>query len=202
MDEIYLQAEFVVSSAEVAKCPVSEKPEYAFIGRSNVGKSSLINMLTGRTHLAKVSSRPGKTQLINHFLMDNAWFLVDLPGYGFAQVAKTEKAKWKKMIEDYLLLRQNLINVFVLVDARLEPQKIDLAFMEWLGESGVPFSIIFTKADKLSSTKLDASVALYKRVLKQSWEELPPYFISSSESKLGRKEIIEYIRQINTSINA
>jgi GTP-binding protein len=201
MAEIYLQAAFVTSSEEVTKCPESKNPEYAFIGRSNVGKSSLINMLTGRTHLAKVSGRPGKTQLINHFLIDQSWYLVDLPGYGFAQVAKTEKAKWKKMIEDYLLLRENLMNVFVLVDARLEPQKIDLEFMQWLGESSIPFSIIFTKADKLSSTKLDAGVALYKRVLKKTWEEIPPYFVSSSESKLGRKEIIEYIRQINASIN-
>jgi len=202
MSEIYLQAEFVTSSAEVSKCPTTDLPEYAFIGRSNVGKSSLVNMLTGRTHLAKVSSTPGKTQLINHFLIDKAWYLVDLPGYGWAQVGKKEKAKWKHMIEDYMMQRLNLMNVFVLVDARHEPQRLDLEFMEWLGESGLSFSIIFTKADKLSSTKLDSSIALYKRILKQSWEELPPHFISSSESKLGRKEIIEYIRQINASIKA
>jgi GTP-binding protein len=202
MAEIYLQAEFVMSSAEVSKCPKTDLPEYAFIGRSNVGKSSLVNMLTGRTHLAKVSSTPGKTQLINHFLIDKAWYLVDLPGYGFAKVAKSEKGKWKKMIEQYLLERLNLMNVFVLVDSRHEPQKNDLEFMEWLGETSIPFSIIFTKADKLSSTKLDSSIALYKRMLKQSWEELPPHFVSSSESKLGRNEIIEYIRQINASIKA
>lgn len=202
MDEIQLQAEFVVSSANVAQCPKPDKPEYAFIGRSNVGKSSLINMLTGRNHLAKVSGRPGKTQLINHFLIDNSWYLVDLPGYGWAQVSKKDKAKWKVMIDDYLLQRENLINVFVLIDSRLEPQKIDLEFMTWLGESGIPFSMIFTKADKLSHTKLDAGIALYKRVMKKSWEELPVYFVSSSESKAGRKEIIEYIQQINASVGS
>lgn len=202
MEEIQLQAEFVVSSANVEQCPKPDKPEYAFIGRSNVGKSSLINMLTGRNQLAKVSGRPGKTQLINHFLIDNSWFLVDLPGYGWAQVSKKDKAKWKIMIDDYLLKRENLINVFVLLDCRHEPQKIDLEFMTWLGESGIPFSMIFTKADKLSNTKLDASVALYKRVMKKYWEELPVYFVSSSESKAGRKEIIEYIQQINASVGS
>ena len=202
MDEIQLQAEFVISSAEVAKCPKPDKPEYAFIGRSNVGKSSLINMLTGRNHLAKVSGRPGKTQLINHFLIDDTWYLVDLPGYGWAQVSKKEKEKWKIMIDDYLLKRENLINVFVLIDCRHEPQKIDLEFMTWLGESGIPFAMIFTKADKLSHTKLDASLALYRRIMKKTWEELPVSFVSSSESKTGRKEIIEYIQQINTSVNS
>lgn len=200
MAEIYLQAEFVTSSAEVSKCPPTQLPEYAFIGRSNVGKSSLVNLLTGRTHLAKVSSTPGKTQLINHFLIDKAWFLVDLPGYGFAKVSKSEKGKWKQMIDNYLLQRMNLVNVFVLVDARHEPQKNDLEFMQWLGENGLPFSIVFTKADKLGTTKLEENIAHYKRMLLKTWEELPPYFISSSESKLGRKEIIEYIRQINASI--
>jgi GTP-binding protein len=201
MDEIQLQAEFVISSAEVEKCPKPDKPEYAFIGRSNVGKSSLINMITGRTHLAKVSGRPGKTQLINHFLIDDSWYLVDLPGYGWAQVSKKDKAKWKIMIDDYLLKRENLYNVFVLIDSRHEPQKNDIEFMTWLGESSIPFSMIFTKADKLSHTKLDASLALYKRVLKKTWEELPVSFVSSSESKKGRKEIIEYIQQINTSVD-
>jgi GTP-binding protein len=201
MDEIQLQAEFVISSAEVEKCPKPDKPEYAFIGRSNVGKSSLINMITGRTHLAKVSGRPGKTQLINHFIIDDSWYLVDLPGYGWAQVSKKDKAKWKIMIDDYLLKRENLYNVFVLIDSRHEPQKNDIEFMTWLGESSIPFSMIFTKADKLSHTKLDASLALYKRVLKKTWEELPVSFVSSSESKKGRKEIIEYIQQINTSVD-
>jgi GTP-binding protein len=202
MEEIHIQAEFVISSAEVSKCPKPDKPEYAFIGRSNVGKSSLINMLTGRNHLAKVSGRPGKTQLINHFLIDGTWYLVDLPGYGWAQVSKKDKEKWKIMIDNYLLHRENLINVFVLIDCRHEPQKIDLEFMTWLGESGIPFSMIFTKADKLSHTKLDASLALYRRIMKKTWEELPVSFVSSSESGLGRKEIIQYISEINASVRS
>lgn len=202
MDDIQLQAEFVVSNSDVTKCPTPDKPEYAFIGRSNVGKSSLINALTGRNHLAKVSGKPGKTQLINHFLIDNTWYLVDLPGYGWAQVSKKEKAKWKVMIDNYLLMRENLINVFVLIDSRHEPQKIDVEFMTWLGESGIPFSMIFTKVDKLSHTKLDANLALYRKTMKKTWEELPQMFVSSSETKIGRKEIIEYIQQINASVGS
>lgn len=193
-------AEFVKSSPRVEECPEEMIPEYAFIGRSNVGKSSLINHLTNRKKLAKTSSTPGKTQLINHFLIDGAWFLVDLPGYGWAQTSKTNKALWKKMIDNYLLQRPNLAVVFVLVDIRHEPQQNDLAFIHWLGEEGIPLSIVFTKADKLGKNQIQANVAAYKKVLRKSWEELPPTFVTSSTEKFGGEEILDFIGRVNTSI--
>ena len=193
-------AEFVISSPKVEGCPETTIPEYAFIGRSNVGKSSLINLLTNRKKLAKTSSTPGKTQLINHFFINEDWYLVDLPGYGWAQVSKTEKAKWKGMINDYLRQRPNLASVFVLVDIRHEPQKIDLEFINWLGEEGIPFSIVFTKADKLGKVQIQSSVARYKRTLKETWDDLPPTFITSSADKMGAEEILNFIDRINESI--
>lgn len=194
-------AEFVKSSSTVQECPDQMIPEYAFIGRSNVGKSSLINHLTNRKKLAKTSSTPGKTQLINHFLIDESWFLVDLPGYGWAKTSKTNKAAWKEMIEDYLMLRQNLASVFVLVDLRHEPQKIDLEFIEWLGEEGIPFSIVFTKADKLGKNQVKSNAADYKNNLRKTWEELPPTFITSSVDKVGGEEILDFIVRINESLD-
>ncbi len=186
----------------VSMCPKDTKPEYAFIGRSNVGKSSLINMLTNNKRLAKTSATPGKTLLINHFIINNEWYLVDLPGYGFAKRSKKEIAKLEQMIEGYILQREQLINVFVLVDVRLEPQKIDLEFIEWLGTSSIPFSIVFTKADKLSAGKVAQNVAQYKKVLMETWEELPPMFVTSSENKQGRDEVLDYIEQINKNLKA
>jgi GTP-binding protein len=193
-------AEFVISNTQVTKCPQGHLPEYAFIGRSNVGKSSLINMLTKRPKLAMTSSTPGKTLLINHFLVNGEWYLVDLPGYGFAQRGKKQVDKIQKIIEDYILEREQMTNLFVLIDIRLEPQQIDLEFMEWLGENGVPFSIIFTKADKLTGGKAKTQVQAYLRKLSEQWEELPPYFVSSSEKKMGRNEILDYIEQINKTL--
>lgn len=194
-------AEFVISNADVKKCPADGKVEYAFIGRSNVGKSSLINMLTRNKKLAMTSATPGKTLLINHFLINKSWYLVDLPGYGFAQRNKKTQEKITKIIEDYILQREQMANLFLLIDIRLEPQKIDLEFMEWLGENGIPFAIVFTKADKLTNGKNKSNVQKYLAKIKQSWEELPPYFITSSESRLGRDELLEYIDQINKSIS-
>lgn len=191
-------AEFVISSPTVEKCPNSQLPEYAFIGRSNVGKSSLINMLTGRNKLAKTSAMPGKTLLINHFLINKEWQLVDLPGYGYAKRGKKEQENLKRMITGYVLRREQMSNLFVLVDVRHEPQRIDLDFITFLGEHGVPFSIVFTKADKLSHSKLNANVQLYLNRLLQEWEELPPYFVTSAESRLGRDELLAYIENINT----
>lgn len=193
-------AEFVKSSPNYKDCPQDMLPEYAFIGRSNVGKSSLINHLTDRKKLAKTSSTPGKTQLINHFIIDDNWFLVDLPGYGWAQTSKTNKAAWKKMIDEYLRERPNLACVFVLVDSRHEPQPLDLEFIQWLGDEGVPFSIVFTKTDKLKKTQIQSNVASYKRKLKETWEELPPTFITSSVDKVGGEEILDFIHRINESI--
>lgn len=193
-------AEFVISNSQVSKCPTTGLPEYAFIGRSNVGKSSLINMLTGRKGLAMTSQKPGKTQLINHFIINDAWYLVDLPGYGYARLSKDGREKLKKMIEDYTLERKELICLFVLVDARHDPQKIDLEFIEWLGEEGVPFALVFTKVDKLTKGKLAANIEGYKARLRQQWEELPPLFITSSEECLGRKELLDYIDGINASL--
>jgi GTP-binding protein len=193
-------AEFIISNTQVEKCPQGNLPEYAFIGRSNVGKSSLINMLTKRPKLAMTSSTPGKTLLINHFLVNGEWYLVDLPGYGFALRGKKQVDKIQKIIEDYILERDQMTNLFVLIDIRLEPQQIDLEFMEWLGENGVPFSIIFTKADKLTGGKAKSQVNAYLKKLSEQWEELPPYFISSSEKKLGRNEILDYIDQINKGL--
>ena len=193
-------AEFIISNAVVSKCPNTNNPEYAFIGRSNVGKSSLINMLTGRSKLAKTSATPGKTMLINHFLINNEWYLVDLPGYGYAKRSKKDKDKLEVMISSYILKREQMINLFLLIDCRHEPQKIDLEFMEWLGENGVPFSIVFTKADKLGGGKLKQNISFYLKELKKQWEELPPYFITSSENKTGRQEILDYIEQINKEV--
>jgi len=196
-----LSAEFVISNAEASKCPDSKLPEYAFIGRSNVGKSSLINMLTKRKGLAMTSATPGKTMLINHFIINDNWYIVDLPGYGYARRGKAGQEGLRTLIEDYILEREQMTNLFLLIDSRLEPQKIDMEFMEWLGENGIPFSIIFTKADKLTSGKLKDNINRYLRKLREEWEELPPYFVSSSENKLGRMDILDYIENINKSIN-
>lgn len=194
-------AEFLVSNSEVSKCPQRPIPEYAFIGRSNVGKSSLINMLTQKKQLAKTSGRPGKTQLINHFVINDSWFLVDLPGYGYARVSKDAKRTFQKFITRYFEQRKQLVSAFVLVDIRHEPQKIDVEFMQWLGESQVPFAIIFTKADKLKPGAITRNVQAYLDHLTQShWEEAPPYFISSSSSNMGRDEILGYIDGINQSL--
>ncbi len=193
-------AEFVVSNADVRKCPAGNLPEYAFIGRSNVGKSSLINMLTGRKGLAMTSQKPGKTLLINHFIINGSWFLVDLPGYGFALRGKEGRENIRRIIESYILCREQLTNLFVLVDCRHEAQKIDLEFMEWLGENGIPFSIIFTKTDKISKGRLEENVKAYSAKLLETWEELPPILFSSSEKKEGRDEILGYIESINKSL--
>jgi GTP-binding protein len=193
-------AEFVKSSPKLSECPETELPEYAFIGRSNVGKSSLINALTQRKSLAKTSATPGKTQLINHFKINDSWFIVDLPGYGWAQVSKKEKAKWKVMIEEYLLGRMNLACVLVLVDARHNPQKIDLEFMEWLGNEEVPFVIVFTKTDKLGKTQLDANLSSYKKELGATWEELPHFFVTSSAKKEGMQSILSFVDEVNDSL--
>ena len=193
-------AEFTLSAPRVSMCPNDTKPEYAFMGRSNVGKSSLINMLSRNKKLAKTSSTPGKTLLINHFLINREWYLVDLPGYGYAKRSKTEVAKLDQMIRGYILEREQLVNVFVLVDIRLEPQKIDLEFINWLGLSSIPFAIIFTKADKLSEGKVKASVDAYVRKMLETWEEMPPYFVTSSEKARGRDEVLDYIDQINKSL--
>ncbi|MBO3698281.1 ribosome biogenesis GTP-binding protein YihA/YsxC [Roseivirga sp. E12] len=190
------QAQFVISNTDYRKCPKPDKPEFAFIGRSNVGKSSLINMMTARKSLAKTSGRPGKTQLINHFLIDESWYLVDLPGYGYAKTSKKNRAAWTEMIQDYLLNRESLQIVFVLIDSRLDPQKIDLEFIQWLGESGIPLALVFTKADKQSINKGQQSIAKFKRVLKQTWEHLPMIFLTSSETGLGKAELSEYIEHI------
>ena len=195
-------AEFVMSNSDVAKCPKDQLPEYAFIGRSNVGKSSLINMLTNHKNLAKTSGRPGKTQLINHFLINKNWFLVDLPGYGYAKVSKSSKKKFQKLITDYFEKRQQLVNAFVLVDIRHEPQKIDLEFMEYLGVSEIPFSIIFTKADKLKPKAIERNVQAYTDELLKTWEETPAYFITSSTSSAGRDEVLQSIDDINKEINS
>ena len=194
-------AEFVISNTDVKKCPAGAFPEYAFIGRSNVGKSSLINMLTARKGLAMTSATPGKTMLINHFLINKNWYLVDLPGYGYARRGQKGKDQIRTIIEDYILEREQMTNLFLLIDSRLEPQKIDLEFMEWLGENGIPFSIIFTKADKLKSGRLKMNINAYLRELSKQWEELPPYFISSSENRTGRTEILDYIESINKDLN-
>lgn len=193
-------AEFTLSAPTVSMCPEDTKPEYAFIGRSNVGKSSLINMICNNKKLAKTSATPGKTLLINHFIINREWYLVDLPGYGFAKRSKTEIKKLDQMIRGYILQREQLVNVFVLVDIRLEPQKIDLDFINWLGESSIPFAIVFTKADKLNVAKARASVALYEKTLSETWEELPRMFITSSEKKTGKDDILGYIEDINKSL--
>nr|WP_236027508.1 ribosome biogenesis GTP-binding protein YihA/YsxC [Gelidibacter pelagius] len=199
---IIKSAEFIMSNSEVAKCPKDTLPEYAFIGRSNVGKSSLINMLTNHKNLAKTSGRPGKTQLINHFLINKNWFLVDLPGYGYARVSKTSKKKFQRFITDYFEERQQLVLAFVLVDIRHEAQKIDLEFMEYMGENGIPFSIIFTKADKLKPKAIERNVAAYLQELLKTWEETPKYFVTSSASAVGRDEVLNEIDSTNQQMNA
>lgn len=196
------QATFVVSNTQVAKCPTHKLPEYAFIGRSNVGKSSLINMLTNHKGLAKTSSKPGKTQLINHFLINKEWYLVDLPGYGYAKVSKQSKKTFQQFITDYFKKRRELVCAFVLVDIRHEPQKIDLEFMQWLGENAIPFAIVFTKADKLTEKQIQEHVTSYSEILLQQWEEMPPYFITSSENRLGKEDLLSYIETINQSLKA
>ncbi|OUS03511.1 YihA family ribosome biogenesis GTP-binding protein [Flavobacteriales bacterium 33_180_T64] len=195
-------AEFILSNSDVDKCPNNQIPEYAFIGRSNVGKSSLINMLTNHKNLAKTSGRPGKTQLINHFMINKEWFLVDLPGYGYAKVSKTAKRKFQKFITNYFEKRRQLVSAFVLVDIRHEPQKIDLEFMEYLGVSQIPFSIIFTKADKLKPMAIDRNVEAYCEVLLKTWEEVPNYFVTSSSKAIGRNEVLQFISDTNTEIEA
>lgn len=193
-------AKFVISNSDVRKCPQDGKPEYAFIGRSNVGKSSLINMLTRQRKLAMTSSTPGKTLLINHFLINDEWYLVDLPGYGYAKRSKAQNEQLQRIISGYVLGRDAMTLLFVLVDSRHSPQAIDLEFFRWLGENGVPFSIIFTKADKLTKVVLSNNIAAYKKRLLEEWEELPPVFVTSSESALGREEVLQYISEINSTL--
>lgn len=193
-------AEYVISSPTFSMCPKDSKPEYAFIGRSNVGKSSLINMICRNRKLAKTSATPGKTMLINHFIINKEWYLVDLPGYGYAKRSKSEIDKLDRMIRGYILQRQQLTCVFTLVDVRLEPQKIDLEFINWLGQSGIPFCILFTKADKLSQQKVQLSVEAYKRKLSETWEEMPPMIVTSSEDRRGRDELLNYIDSVNKQL--
>ena len=194
-------AEFIISNSDVSKCPLERLPEYAFIGRSNVGKSSLINMLTNHKNLAKTSGKPGKTQLINHFKINSNWFLVDLPGYGYARVSKKTKQVFQEFITDYFESREQLVCAFVLIDIRLEAQKIDLEFIEYLGETEIPFSIIFTKADKISKTKIDSHIAAYKKQLHaNNWEEIPPYFVTSATEGTGKDALLDYIDSINESV--
>lgn len=190
-------ARFVVSNTKVEKCPPPDRPEYAFIGRSNVGKSSLINMLTNKKSLAKTSGRPGKTQLINHFLINNEWYLVDLPGYGYAKVPKTERIKWEQFLRRYILNRENLYCLFVLIDSRHPAQEVDLKFMEWLGISEIPFSIIFTKTDKLKPGELQNNLKTYEEKMFETWETMPGYFISSAETQEGKEDILNFIDNIN-----
>ena len=193
-------AEFVVSNTNVEQCPKTKLPEYAFIGRSNVGKSSLINMLCNKKKLAKTSSRPGKTQLINHFLINKQWYLVDLPGYGYARTSKAQKKTFQKFITDYLIKRKELISTFLLIDLRHIPQPLDLKYMRWLGKNLIPFSIIFTKADKLRKIDINENIHKYLNNIKKDWEEIPKHFITSSEKKIGKSELLNYINEINKSI--
>ena len=193
-------SEFAISAPMVSMCPKDTKAEFAFIGRSNVGKSSLINMLCANKKLAKTSSTPGKTLLINHFIINREWYLVDLPGYGFAKRSKKEVNRLDQMIRGYILQREQLVNVFVLVDIRLEPQAVDMEFINWLGQSGIPFSIVFTKADKLTTNKANANVEAYKKKMLETWEEMPPYFVTSSEKRTGRDDVLDYIEKINQSL--
>ena len=193
-------AQFVISNTDVNKCPDTGLPEYAFIGRSNVGKSSLINMLTNRKGLADTSSMPGKTQLINHFIINEEWYLVDLPGYGYAQLGKEGREKIRRIIDTYIMDREQMTCLFVLIDCRHEPQKIDMEFMQWLGENGVPFCMVFTKIDKLGPVRLKENIAAYKERMMETWEELPPIFETSSEKKVGRTELLDYIEMINKKL--
>ncbi len=187
------KAEFIKSSAKLAECPGTDKPEFAFIGRSNVGKSSLINMITGRNKLARISATPGKTQLINHFLINEKWYIVDLPGYGYAKLSKKKREGFSVLIDNYISKRENLINLFVLIDANIPPQKSDLEFTEWLGINGIPFSIVYTKTDKPNQKKLKANLKRFREEMLKSWEEIPPEFITSAVKKKGREEILKYI---------
>ena len=196
------EASFVTSNTQVAACPAPDRPEYAFIGRSNVGKSSLINMLTGRLALAKTSSTPGKTQVINHFNINDEWYLVDLPGYGYARVSKSSRADWGKMIKAYLTRRENLTCVCVLIDSRHEPQAVDLDFMAQLGTDGVPFVMLFTKADKQSGSRTHELVAAYLRQMQETWDELPRHFVTSAETGLGREEVLDFIAEVNRQVAA
>jgi GTP-binding protein len=194
-------AEFIISNSDVSKCPLERLPEYAFIGRSNVGKSSLINMITNHKNLAKTSGKPGKTQLINHFKINNNWFLVDLPGYGYAKVSKKTKSVFQQFITDYFEKREQLVCAFVLIDIRHEAQNIDLEFMEYMGESEIPFCIIFTKADKISKVKIDSHIAAYKKqMIKNNWAEMPPYFVTSSTEGTGKEELLNYIDEVNQEV--
>ena len=197
---IVKSARFVISNTDIRKCPQDGKPEYAFIGRSNVGKSSLINMLTNQKKLAQTSATPGKTLLINHYLINNEWYLVDLPGYGYAKRSKSQNEQLEHIITNYVLGREQMTLLFVLIDCRHEPQKIDLEFFQWLGENGVPFSIIFTKADKLTKATLASNIAAYKAKLLEEWEELPPVFVTSSEKALGRDEVLGYVAEVNSTL--
>jgi len=188
---------FLISSPNFKKCPAPDKPEYAFIGRSNVGKSSLINMIVGKKKLAKISSTPGKTQLINHFIINESWYLVDLPGYGYAKIAKTKRQEWKKLINDYILNRENLMCLFLLIDSRLPPQKNDLSFIEFLGSNSIPFIILFTKTDKIKPKQIELNLNTYKEELKKTWETVPEFIISSTINKIGRNEILNFIGKTN-----
>ena len=191
------EAQFVISNSDVKRCPKPDRPEYAFIGRSNVGKSSLINMMTNKKSLAKTSGKPGKTRLINHFIINNEWYLVDLPGYGYASVPVAERKKWEKFLRTYILERENLYCLFVLVDARHEPQPVDLEFMEWLGMSQIPFVIVFTKADKLKPSELENNLRVYREKMLEQWEEMPEIFVTSSETGEGKTEILDFIENTN-----
>lgn len=197
---IIKEAKFIISNSDITQCPKDGMPEYAFIGRSNVGKSSLINMLTDKKDLAKTSGRPGKTQLINHFLINGNWYLVDLPGYGYAKASKSSRSTWERFIADYLTKRETLINTFVLLDARLEPQKIDIEFMGWCSEQEIPFSMVFTKIDKLSASALHRNLTIYKKEMLKLWEELPPIFTTSAETKFGKETVLNYIGEINEDL--
>ncbi|KAF0204621.1 MAG: GTP-binding [Bacteroidetes bacterium] len=196
---IIRNADFLVSNTDPSKCPAPDKPEYAFIGRSNVGKSSLINMLLGRRNLAKTSSTPGKTRLINHFIVNDEWYLVDLPGYGYAKISKKEREKWEGMIRTYLNRRESLVNTFILIDSRIEPKQSDIDFIDWFGEAQLPFALIFTKTDKLTSNALASNIATFKAKLSETWDELPTMFLSSSENGLGRDNILDFIVENNTA---
>jgi GTP-binding protein len=189
------QAEFVSSESDVRKCPAPSKPEFAFIGRSNVGKSSLLNMLTNRKNLAKTSNKPGKTQTINHFIINDEWYLVDLPGYGYASVSKEKRAGFGKIIENYVLKRENLHCLFILIDSRLEPQKIDLAFIQWVGEKEIPLCLVFTKADKLTKNQLNRNMSIYESTLRKQWEELPSMLVTSSETQMGKEDVLSFIEK-------
>ena len=191
------EARFIISNTDVKKCPAPNKPEYAFIGRSNVGKSSLINMLTNKKSLAKTSGKPGKTQVINHFLINDEWYLVDLPGYGYAKVPITERKKWEKFTQKYILERENLYCLFVLIDSRHEPQPVDIEFMEWLGIRGIPFVMVFTKIDKLKPEELAENLKVYEEKMQESWEKMPDFFVTSAETRQGKTELLEFINKVN-----